>query len=526
MHINSYFWSAGRWRDNRSRFMSPVWMISAVSCAVALPRRAAVGLLLSLSLLLGACSLTPANAASTSAASTSGVAHLPRIQIAPDGHGFVTAQGKPFVPMGVSYYRPDTGWAPQVWKQFDPAATRRDFARLKALGANCVRVFLTYGSFYQKPGVLSPVGLAKFDEFLKLAEAAGLYVQVTGPAGWEGMPSWARGDRFADERLLRAQVDFWKLFAARYRHRSIIFAYGLANEPSIHWRSEAMQAKWDIWTKRHYGSLAGAYQAWHLTPPTPMPAHAPVPGKHAGPSRQLLDYQHFREGLADVWTQRQVKAIKSVDPDALVTIGLVQYSVPMRMPRSSKYPAFRPSELARYLDFMEIHFYPLATGFYAYGGAEDEARNLALLEGIVSQVAACGKPTVLAEFGWYGGGKLTLDGGKYPAATQAQQARWCRRAVETTEGLACGWLNWGLYDCPAAKDVSQLTGLLKPDGKVKAWGRTFEQLAKQFRKHPPQPRRLGSRPTVDWDRCITDPKARARYREQYYRAYLADSHRP
>jgi len=51
---------------------------------------------------------------------------------------------------------------------------------------------------------------------------------------------------------------------------------------------------------------------------------------------------------------------------------------------------------------------------------------------------------VLAEFGWYGGGKPTLGGGTWPAATEVDQARWCRRAVETTRSLATGWLNWGL----------------------------------------------------------------------------------
>jgi hypothetical protein len=45
-----------------------------------------------------------------------------------DGHGFVTAEGRPYVPLGINYYRPGTGWAPQVWKQFDADATRRDFA--------------------------------------------------------------------------------------------------------------------------------------------------------------------------------------------------------------------------------------------------------------------------------------------------------------------------------------------------------------------------------------------------------------
>src|SRR5512132_1342345 len=75
-----------------------------------------------------------------------GGSSLPKIRLAADGRGFMTAQGKPFVPFGVNYYRPGTGWAPQLWKKFDPEATRKDFVRMKELGVNCVRIFLTFQS--------------------------------------------------------------------------------------------------------------------------------------------------------------------------------------------------------------------------------------------------------------------------------------------------------------------------------------------------------------------------------------------
>src|SRR5512137_3167818 len=76
---------------------------------------------------------------------------LPKIRITKDGRSFETERGRPFVPFGVNYFRPGTGWAPQVWKKFDAEATRQDFARMKGLGVNCVRVFLSYGSFLTEP---------------------------------------------------------------------------------------------------------------------------------------------------------------------------------------------------------------------------------------------------------------------------------------------------------------------------------------------------------------------------------------
>lgn len=157
---------------------------------------------------------------------------LAKIRVARDGRGFITESGKAFVPFGVTYYRPGSGWAPQVWKQFDAGATRHDFSRMKELGVNCVRIFLSFGSFYHASEILDTNGLAKFDQFLTSAEKAGIYVHPTGPDLWEGPPEWTLGG-IEDEKTLLALEEFWKLFAARYRGRNVIFAYDLRNEPAV-----------------------------------------------------------------------------------------------------------------------------------------------------------------------------------------------------------------------------------------------------------------------------------------------------
>ena len=450
---------------------------------------------------------------------------LPKIRVAPDGRTFVIENGKPFVPLGVTYYRPGTGWAPQVWKKFDAEATRRDFAQMKEVGVNCVRVFLSYGSFCTEPDALLPEGLAKFDQFLAIAEAAGIYVHPTGPDHWEGTPAWAAGDRIADERSLAGLENFWKAFARRYRGRTVLFAYDLRNEPEVQWDTPALRTRWNAWLQTHYGTAEKAAQAWGLAPADLRWGRQPPPaGRDALGNRQLLDYQHFRESVAVEWTRRQAAAIKAADPQALVTVGLIQWSVPALLPGVRYYAAFRPRQQARFLDFLEIHFYPLESGFFAYQNEEAEQRNLAYLESVVREVAAAGKPVVVAEFGWYGGGKLHIDQGSHPAATEDQQARWCRRLVETTQGLACGWLNWGFYDHPEAKDVSELTGLLTVDGKSKAWGREFHRLTRGLAGRALLPARLGPRPTLDWDRCVLSTQAGKQFRDDYYRAFQAAPH--
>ena len=380
---------------------------------------------------------------------------LPNIRIAADGRSFVTADGKPFVPLGINYYRPGMGWAPRLWKKFDPQATRQDFALMKALGLNCVRVFLSHGSFFMQPDALLPEGLAKFDQFLAIAEESGIYVHPTGPDGWEEFPAWAQCDRIADEKYLVALETFWRLFVRRYRGRSVIFAYDLRNEPGVGWNTPTTLAQWNESLQSRYGSAEELARAWGV------PIQAIHWGQQREPlgdgparSRPLLDFDHFREGLADQWTRRQASAIKAVDPQALVTVGFLSGSVPAHPTWGGGYACFRPERQAKFLDFLEVHLYPNLPEYTD----EAERRNLAYCESVAREVAAPGKPVVIAEFGCYGGGPIDVAKSRInkalhlPPLSQEQQARWCRKLIETTRGLATGWLNWGLYDHPEAND--------------------------------------------------------------------------
>ncbi len=448
---------------------------------------------------------------------------LPRIRVAQDGRGFVDAAGKPFVPFGVTYYRPGTGWAPQVWKQWDAEATRKDLRRLKDLGGNCVRVFTTFGSFYPEPGRLNEDAVAKLESLLNLAEEVGVYVHPTGPDHWEGIPAWVRGDMFAEEKLLQAREEFWRMLAGRFRGRTAIFAYDLLNEPEVGWDSPAMKIRWNGWLQKKYATTDRLAERWGPQAPTRQWGSIPIPiAAKAVKTRELDDYQDFREDLADQWARRQVAAIKAADAEAMATIGYIQWSVPALLPGLQHYSAFRPSRQAAFLDFLEIHFYPLASGFYEYGSAEAEGRNLAYLESVLREVARPGKPVVVAEFGWQGGGQLTIDNGKHPPATEADQARWCRQVVETTRAMADGWLNWGFFDHPQAGDVSQLTGLLTVDGKSKAWGLAFQELAQKNQTAQSQRRLPAGRPELDWDACRRDPQAAAVFRASYWEAWQKD----
>lgn len=486
--------------------MNPIHL--APSLQVILPIRALA------SLALIGCVFT----GSTQALAAPDSSALPKIRVATNAPQFRTVKGKSFTPLGVNYYRPGTGWAPQVWKKFDPEATQADFARMKEFGINCVRVFLTYGSFCDETGGLRDEGLQKFDRFLQLAESAGIYVHPTGPDHWEGPPKWGSG-AIDDERNLAALETFWRAFAARYRGRSVIFAYDLKNEPEVGWDGAGMSEKWNEWLRTNYKTGEKLASSWGTTNRLEL-GRIPIPdSKDALNSRELLDYQLFREGLADAWTRRQAAAIKAADPEALVTVGLIQWSVPVVLPGLRHYAGFRPERQARFLDFLEVHFYPLAKGAFEYRNREDEVANLAYLESVVREVAKPGKPVVLAEFGWYGGGKPKFDRGSHPAATEEQHASYCMGAVNVSAAYATGWLNWGFFDQPEATDCSELTGLLTATGQTKRWGAAFAELPARFRQQPPPLPGTGYRPDPDWNQLLTSMNAAAEFRRKYLQAF-------
>lgn len=444
------------------------------------------------------------NKASAVSVTAGGKTSLPRIRVHPGWRGLVTTDNKPFVPFGTMYFRASDGWTPRFWEKFDPTATHRDLRLLHSQGFNIVRLWLTSLSFYPRPGVLDSSAIEKFDRFLAMAEEVGIYVQVCALTTWQKrplneVPHWQRGDEYADPQALEYQVQFWSMLASRYKGRNVIMAYELANEPTVGWETPAMQRAWNKWNHRS----------------TPIP-----PSRDKAGDSALLAFQHFREHIADQWTQRQAAAIKHADPDALVTVGLIQWSVPGTPIPLELYSGFRPQRQAKFLDFMEIHCYPLAAGGYRYDSEATRLANLAYLQCVVHGAALPGLPTVLAEFGWYGGG-FCPNYGPPKYASQQQQADFCAQEVQMSTPLACGWLNWAMYDNPVAADVTRFSGLFTANGKEKIWGKRFSQIAAEYRKNLPPPPlgKIGPRPALPWDKCLTSSAAMEQYRLDYLRAF-------
>jgi endo-1,4-beta-mannosidase len=438
------------------------------------------------------------------------------VALAQPGPGFQLS-GRPWHPFGCNYFDPHVGWAPKLWREFDAARVEEHFRIMRDLGVNVVRVFLTAQTFFPDGETLDPEALKKFDALLDIARRHQILVHPTGPDHWEGTPEWRRGDIYTDPRALAAQVRFWQLFAARYRAEPAIFAYDLLNEPHVRWTSPGMAKQWPVWLAEKYKTVESLREAWgEDAAALDSLTSAPIPPDQAAPgSKRLLDYQRFRESIADRWVRRQVEAIRKADPNHLVTVGLIQWSVPVLHGRPSQYAAFRPSRLAPRLDFLTVHFYPLQGNPSA--SPEAFERNRAYLEFVLRCVAAGDprKPLVVGEFGWNGGSEPNRS----PEQRAEAQKDWCVAAVRQGAGIAQGWLNWAYADTPSARDMTIFSGLVFEDGRPKPWGLAFKDFAgnsSSWFKIDPRKALPKESLEFDFDRAIVDPKSAEEALKQYF----------
>ena len=395
------------------------------------------------------------------------------IVVAPDGHGFVERDsGRPYIPFGTNYYDPHTGWAPKLWRQFDAGTVRKHFRIMSGIGVNCARVFLTAGSFQPKAETIEEEALTKLDTLVRIAGENHIRLILTGPDHWEGQPSYWKPDRYAGQASLQALDRFWDVIGRRYQGEPAIFAWDLLNEPHLPWFNEQWKPRWNAWLHQTYKNREALKKAWgdglagtDTWDNVAVPEDRPSEG-----NPRLRDYQRFREHLANQWVRRQVEAIRKADPSHLITVGYIQWSYPLVRPGNpGRYAAFNPRSQAEWLDFVTIHFYPMGDPFQS---KESWEKNISYLQAVLAYCRT-GKPVVLGEFGWYGGGAPQ----HHPFLNEQQQAQWIGEEVEASRSLADGWLSWPFADTPSSGDISLYAGLVKSDMSLKDWGRKFKTLA-------------------------------------------------
>jgi hypothetical protein len=401
--------------------------------------------------------------------------------------------GKPFIPMGCNYYDPNAGgWPPKIWKKFNRRALKSHFQLMEDLGVNAIRVFVSWASFMPTKGRLSTEALDKCSEFLSIARRSGIRVNLTGPDLWEGYPRWLSPQEFTgyqhfiDQKYLDAHSSFWELFAAYYKNEDTIYGFDLVNEPFMPWSSKRLSQLWNGWLEEKFESPTHLKRRWGKFAPRSLRfGGVPIPPnvRQAG-SNFLADYQRFREEMALRWVKNSVEAIRRVDKNHLITVGLHQSSFPLEEIIPSRYTAFNPHVLSSVLDYIALHWYPFGNPFTVSFSPYDLPTNLEKsLSTLLANVRyhKTGKPLIMEEFSYYGGGSPIFWGGILPYRTETEQDDFSRRYIETTLGSCAGWLNWPLLDTPLSTDTSAYGGFCRADGTLKEWGKTFRKLSSRLK---------------------------------------------
>ncbi len=277
---------------------------------------------------------------------------LPWVEVSKDKKGFVLRPSeRPFVPWGFNYDHDEKGRLIEDYWESEWAKVEADFAQMKTLGANVIRVHLQLGKFMDGPSKSNPKALDRLAKLVRLAETTGLYLNLTGLGCYhkKDVPAWY--DRLAEKDRWDVQARFWGAVAGRCADSPAIFCYDLMNEPVV------------PGGRRKDGDWLGPVFA----------------GKHFVQFVTLDQNDRPRPDIARQWVEHLVAAVRTVDKRHLITVGLVDWS----LDRKGLTSGFVPDKVTDKLDFVSVHLYPEA-------GKLDEAAQT--LKGF-----SVGKPVVVEE---------------------------------------------------------------------------------------------------------------------------------
>jgi endo-1,4-beta-mannosidase len=265
---------------------------------------------------------------------------MPLPVVSLDGNYF-TRDGRRFLPVGAH-------WVPAraalQWPlQWDPADIETDFARMRELGFNTVRLDLFWAWFEPRPGDYNPEAFKQLDFFIQLAHKYELYLHPAlfiggevGEAYWD--VAWRHGRHpHADPEMLRLQTEHAAVLARRYRGERAILAWDLTDEPPF----------WIV-------------------------------------SGQTSD------AMAVNWTRLVAGAIRRFDPEHVLCVGTSMEDVS----RGS----FRPDNLAGEVDFFTAHPYSIyAPGLFPDPMLSERGTYCGAFQTLLS--GGAGRPVMIHELG-------------------------------------------------------------------------------------------------------------------------------
>ncbi len=344
------------------------------------------------------------------------------------------------------------------WSDFDPGEVREEFAVIRGLSLNLVRIFLLWDDWQPAPNQVNAGALANLETVLGLAADQGLELDITFFVGHMSGPSWAPGwmltpgeppspavrqvvtrgkavnqgyrNLFSDSVVLQASELLVRTVVGRFRDHPAVGLWNLGNEPDLF--------------------------AW------------PPPGT-----------------AGQEWVRRMTGLIHTLSPETPVTCGLHINSL-------IENNGLRVHEVFAEVDLAVMHGYPMYADWADGPLDPDFVPFLCALT-----TALSGKPTLMEEFGgptvspgqpssrwqWVSYGQLRTQF----VASEDDLADYLSAVLpKLVEVGALGALLWcyadyaaDLYQRPPLDEArhERFFGFVRPDGSLKPHARVFQAFA-------------------------------------------------
>jgi len=307
--------------------------------------------------------------------------------------------------LGINYWPADAGMS---WlARYDPGIVRSDFGRIAEAGMDTIRIFLRWEDVQPEPASVDPATLRRVVDAADAATEAGVELIVTlftgHMSGVNWIPPWATGGGDGDPRF--RVVSSGKVQPAScclrnwYRDTAIVDAQELlAGAVAGALRGHPAVWAWDL----------GNESSNCTTPPDP--------------------------GSAERWLARMTSALRTVDPDRLITVGTHMEDIESER-------LLGPGEAARWCDFVCMHGYPIYARWASGPTDPDVVPFLAAITGWL----AGGAPVLFDEFG-----HATAPPQQSPSGmevSEADAAAYAGRTIDELWGAgAIGAMLWCYSD--------------------------------------------------------------------------------
>lgn len=420
---------------------------------------------------------------------------MQRVRVSADRWNFELADTGEFItPIGGNMLNDEHPCDGTLFDHFNRDEVERRLAAMADVGLNCLRQAIGVNTVFHPEKGLLPDGLKNWDTFISLCEKYGIYLMPVG--GYVSGNDWFDVEKLADNgRSLDESCAFWQAFCSHYADHPAIWAWDLRNE-LLYWtqphmcepgspeaqRVEAMlKDEWPDWLATRYGTVEQmnsiyhtSYASFHEVPGTVAFEEAPF-------DLRAFDFRNYLNDRGYEWCKRQCDVIRAAAPGQMIVSGNNAWLAPDQDLFLAN--GFHNRAVHELFDFVTFHPYPALQ--CVPGGRGDpldggEALTYWLNSCIgTARIDDYGKPVVVQEFGWYGGGesRFLCD---LPYRSEEEHAEYMRILTSALKPHVNGFINWPLMDMPASKDISNHGGIFTADAQPKALAAVYRDLAESL----------------------------------------------